>query len=272
MNTTTTKTTHAIVTMSVLLALAYTSTLCEASLVKMGLNRDKMPVDIEEVLPAYDRFKDLRLQETRKLQVTTIFSSDFSSIPSIPTNDQDASSLSLAETTTVTSSAFNDFNETLSPFFDMDEEVDGDEDDLVLEEEEKVAVEVKEENVVVAEEHVALVGGTTNTVAPVTTITTPQTGPRGGHEDPSPRIEPTEISFMIVGFSLLVPFVFAIPIFFAFDFFHCSRRFQNFISCCYQNRTNRSLGASLLFLMNAVLAVRTKWITTNVFDSQTLLV
>lgn len=41
---------------------------CEANLVKMGLQKDKMPVEIESVLPTFERARSLQFYEMRKLQ------------------------------------------------------------------------------------------------------------------------------------------------------------------------------------------------------------
>jgi hypothetical protein len=150
---------------------------CDASLVRMGLNKDKMPVDIDEVLHTFERARRLQFLEMRELQTRDV----------IPNEESIIEAAAVEGVTIQVEDAAIDVNETASvdddsPFLTVDDEV---------EEEDMVAVDSeKQEEVTVSE--VGVVEEKTDGVTAV------ETGPRGGKADLSPKIQPTEISFMIV--------------------------------------------------------------------------
>ncbi len=196
---------------------------CEAGIVTMGLNKDKMPVDIKDVLHTFERARRLQFFEMRALQTTESaptlddFLHDHSDheyteheekedagmidyedvIIDVDEDEEDASnhSQTVAEFVENQEELLSnatidiDMNETLaddddSPFFSIQDLEEETEAPVVEEVQAEFATEARVEPTA---EEIATIGR--GIVV---------TGPRGGTADISPGLQPTELSFMIV--------------------------------------------------------------------------
>ena len=169
---------------------------CEASLVKMGLNRDKMPVDIDQVLPTYERARKLQFSELRRLEgdmdVRDVpdVAIEHSVITMVDEEDEDSHSETVEEFVEIQESDGTTI--VLSGPFETDDggffHVDGDAVDIAGRTNQNETTVQEDVPVTLPE-----VEESEDTVS-----TNILTGPKGGSADHSPGIEPTEISFMIV--------------------------------------------------------------------------
>jgi len=218
-----------------LVACLWSATPTEAGIVTMGLQRSKMPVDVQEVLHTFER--------TRKLQASQM--QDFL-VEAGDGEDEDEATVEATETETETETETKTDTETTSareeddhnhdhdhdPNFDHQQNLnefvsisegitsgiqqdavvvaqntsnegdeDGDKEDghghEDEEDEEDVPdfFEVNEEMEILDEDDKE---DDNKRMVEVGVVSTTKTGPRGGREDSAPNIEPTEISFMIM--------------------------------------------------------------------------
>ncbi len=172
---------------------------CEASLVKMGLQKDKMPVAVESVLHTFERARRLEFFELRHLQ--TAEDDEQEQKPFVEFEN------AFAEIQTTEEIQSPPTNETPpAEFVEIQQGLDahtiidlGHNQTVVLDMNQTGEVEVEsdffEEAVTVAED---LTGVGSTQVEAVVGRSSVVTGPRGGTADMAPKIDPTEISFMIV--------------------------------------------------------------------------
>lgn len=154
---------------------------CEASLIRMGLNKDKMPVDKNDVLHTFERARRLQFLEMRELQ-------DNGAVPTDAIIDVE---------TVEGESSEDDHSQNVVEFVAMQEDVVSNVTDLALdlnETDDSSFFAVTDDAEAVdgddaIEELIAVQGRTDGGVV---------SGPRGGRADAAPHLQPTEISFMIV--------------------------------------------------------------------------
>lgn len=154
---------------------------CEASLIRMGLNKDKMPVDKNDVLHTFERARRLQFLEMRELQ-------DNGAVPTDAIIDVE---------TVEGESSEDDHSQNVVEFVAMQEDVVSNVTDLALdlnETDDSSFFAVTDDAEAVdgddaIEELIAVQGRTDGGVV---------SGPRGGRADAAPHLQPTEISFMIL--------------------------------------------------------------------------
>ena len=186
---------------------------CEASLVKMGFQKDKMPVEVESVLHTFERARRLQFFEMRELQTpdaeTQVQEFDF-----------EDSVVEIQPTETNHSETVQEFveqvqsppaNETQAEFTQIQQGLDT-HAIIDLGHNQTVALDMnqsaKEESPFFGKADTFAEDLTGVSSTPVAQFASAKedvvagrssaTGPRGGTADNAPKIDPTEIHFMIV--------------------------------------------------------------------------
>ena len=242
-------------TISILALVAFVAlSTCEAGIVKMGLQKDKMPVDVNSVLHTFERARRLQFFEMRALQTTTSEQEQVSLSDFIHNHDDDdhdhteVAEARVEENATEVVENVTEVEEFAAGVVEAAQVVEEDagkidyEDVIIDVNETEVAtnhsqnvaefVEIQQEihsnaTVVIQNETMSDDDETDDSVffnvpdmEPVDTVVeeapatefasatvqddvvigraSVATGPRGGTADLSPKLEPTEISFMIV--------------------------------------------------------------------------
>ena len=188
---------------------------CEASLVKMGLQKDKMPVEIESVLPTFERARSLQFYEMRKLQTpaaeTEVQEFDFEDsfveikpaeanhsetvkefveqVQSTPSNETSAEFTQIQQG--LDTHAVIDLGHNQTVVLDMDQTAEEEggffsKTDTVADDLTGVSSTPVAQFAALKEDEDAVITGLQN-----------PPGPRGP-DDNAPKIDPTEIQFMIV--------------------------------------------------------------------------